>query len=616
MQFTEVTLPDGVEEITGSRHTQILGDTTAKGRYWYRMDDIKLARPFIVIDKSNGSVRSDALASKQDVANWFNNIMPSYLDEPVATNVTTPSSDTDAPAPLTEVVLSPSDIAAFTAPPSVTDLAEYDETRKKIHDIGEQLATILGMERSTAKVPTFPADLVGKLVELQIRKADVEYLTGVFEENVDIDQIRSKVRSMVVTDSSQAEIMRECHELRLLLREYRLNFVKLVDTSKDVHHRRWQVHTGYKKIVVDLLKEEEAFLEYNEKFAKREKEAKLEAIREERKQVLLDLGCEKLPELDLATLKDNAWEAILNAEKAAAELREATKKQEEEQRILREQKMQRANDRINALSRIGLNFNGVEYAFGSTVRVPKYVVEDSDNDTFEVTVKDVTEKVSLEKVMQEQTQERVKRLNEIGIVWNGSLYSYAGHLETINITEADIIGLNGIFDMKLAEWQLAISRDKDAKESSDRRKERIASLVALGFVEKTDDNGTASNQTYFDQEGVDVVPYSTIMLGSAEWATRLAEISAAVTAMREAAAKVARENAEREASARALRLASDREQFVHLASNLEATANGFSETYSFQDDASKALFAQAEQKLRDLVVFVRAESERLSTSAV
>lgn len=182
-------------------------------------------------------------------------------------------------------------------------------------------------------------------------------LKGSFDDFIYIAQEwESKAKEIHVTDSSQKDLMKMAKEGRLLLRQKRLDIENLRKTIKEQPLRECQAIDSVAKAFKDLITPIEDYLKEQEEFEKRENEAKLNQLINERGEALKQYGVD-VQYLDLGNMPEPMFEMLLSSSKITHEQKIKEEKQAEERSlaqqesvriIIEQQRLE--NERLNKLA--------------------------------------------------------------------------------------------------------------------------------------------------------------------------------------------------------------------------------------------------------------------------
>jgi hypothetical protein len=174
-----------------------------------------------------------------------------------------------------------------------------------------------------------------------IEKAKYDYIKEKFEGFTSIAQEwHEKANAIIVTESTQKELMLEAKEGRLLLKTKRIEIEKLRKSLKEQSLNEGRMIDSVAKYLTSLIEPAEKHLEQQEKFIEIQEQNQRIKLKEERTSLLqpyIDVIDPSSIQLDLIT--DEAFTTILNGVKFAQENKkaEALRIEEEHKEIVRKQ---------------------------------------------------------------------------------------------------------------------------------------------------------------------------------------------------------------------------------------------------------------------------------------
>ena len=178
-----------------------------------------------------------------------------------------------------------------------------------------------------------------------------------FQDYIDIaDEWDRKAKEIKVTDSSQTELMKIAREGRLILRSKRTDIEKVRKEIKEQPLRECQAIDTVAKALKELIEPTEKYLLFQEEFAKREEEARINALVQERSALLSKYEAE-FQHMDLGNMAQQMFDMVLEGAKTQfakkqQELREAEEKRlaEAEAERIRQEEMKAENERLRKLA--------------------------------------------------------------------------------------------------------------------------------------------------------------------------------------------------------------------------------------------------------------------------
>jgi len=174
-----------------------------------------------------------------------------------------------------------------------------------------------------------------------IEKAKYDYIKEKFEGFTSIAQEwHEKANAIIVTESTQKELMLEAKEGRLLLKTKRIEIEKLRKSLKEQSLNEGRMIDSVAKYLTSLIEPAEKHLEQQEKFIEIQEQNQRIKLKEERTSLLqpyIDVIDPSSIQLDLIT--DEAFTTILNGVKFAQHNKkaEALRIEEEHKEIVRKQ---------------------------------------------------------------------------------------------------------------------------------------------------------------------------------------------------------------------------------------------------------------------------------------
>lgn len=141
-----------------------------------------------------------------------------------------------------------------------------------------------------------------------------------------------KAKEIVVTDSTQVELMKLAKQGRLILREKRNDIERIRKEIKEQPLRECQAIDSVAKALKELITPTEEYLKEQEEFAKREEEARLNKLISERKEALEQYEVDT-QYLDLGGMPQPMFEMLLKSSKFDYEQKILAREQEEKKRL-------------------------------------------------------------------------------------------------------------------------------------------------------------------------------------------------------------------------------------------------------------------------------------------
>lgn len=158
-----------------------------------------------------------------------------------------------------------------------------------------------------------------------------------------------KAKTIIVTDESQVQLMKDARQARLMLKEIRVNADKVRKTLKEDSLRYGRAVQGVYNVIEYLIVPIEQHLEKQEKFVEIKEAEKLARLKIEREDKLRPY-VEYVPYgVDLAKMSDEDYNKLFNGAKLQFEAAIEAKERAEKERIERENAIRLHNDRKNVL---------------------------------------------------------------------------------------------------------------------------------------------------------------------------------------------------------------------------------------------------------------------------
>lgn len=182
-------------------------------------------------------------------------------------------------------------------------------------------------------------------------------LRSQFQDFIEVaNNWNAKAKEIVVTDSSQVELMKLAKEGRLILRSKRTDIEKVRKEIKEQPLRECQAIDKVAKALTELITPTEEYLKEQEEFAKREEEARLQALISERRQALEQYGVD-CQYLDLGGMPQPMFEMMVKSSKFDYEEKIRLQKEAEEKRLaeleaerIRLEEQRKENERLRKLA--------------------------------------------------------------------------------------------------------------------------------------------------------------------------------------------------------------------------------------------------------------------------
>jgi len=182
-------------------------------------------------------------------------------------------------------------------------------------------------------------------------------LTSQFQDFIEVANTwNAKAKEIVVTDSSQVDLMKVAKEGRLILRSKRADIERVRKDIKEQPLRECQAIDAVAKALKELITPTEEYLKEQEEFGKREEEARLNALTSERKQALEHYGVD-CQYLDLGGMPQAMFEMMVKSSKFDYEQKIIQREAEEKKRIeeleaerIRLEEQLKENERLRKLA--------------------------------------------------------------------------------------------------------------------------------------------------------------------------------------------------------------------------------------------------------------------------
>jgi len=302
--------------------------------------------------------------------------------------------------------------------------------------------------------------------------------SGFFEE---ASKWEKEAMAIQITDESQVEEMSKAREIRLALKDIRVNADKVRVGLKEGIIRQGKAIDGVANVIKALIVPLEEHLEKQEKFienAIKEKEEKKLADRTER---LLQY-VEDISFYNLKDMSDNAFEVLLSNSKMIFDKKKEDEKIAEEKRIEQQKKIDLFNARKIMIAPYSFFFDAVEEKltedmsdaqFKSYLTKLSHVKKEYDDDQ---------EKIRIENEKMSQT---LKRIEELRSYKYSKIDFNQDEISKMNTSEFDKLRYSIIeSDRKESERIKKEENDKIAKETQEKKekeekeeKERQAKLA-------------------------------------------------------------------------------------------------------------------------------------------
>jgi hypothetical protein len=182
-------------------------------------------------------------------------------------------------------------------------------------------------------------------------------LTSQFQDFIEVANTwNAKAKEIVVTDSSQVDLMKLAKEGRLILRSKRTDIERVRKDIKEQPLRECQAIDAVAKALKELITPTEEYLKEQEEFGKREEEARLNALISERKQALEQYGVD-CQYLDLGGMPQAMFEMMVKSSKFDYEQKIIQREAEEKKRIaeleaerIRLEEQRKENERLRKVA--------------------------------------------------------------------------------------------------------------------------------------------------------------------------------------------------------------------------------------------------------------------------
>jgi len=246
-----------------------------------------------------------------------------------------------------------------------------------------------------------------KLVETtQLEKPKAQVVMEQFNQFFDqVSEYEAKARSIEITDISQIKEMKEARDIRLNLKDIRVNAEKVKKQLKENILVEGRFIDGCYNLIAGTVKPIEDSLLEKEKFVERLEQERLEKIRAERFNQLAVVDVDG-SFYDLVNMNDQAFNQLLQNSGMAYEARKEAEKQAEEQRI--------ANEKAEAEERARLKADNdrLQKEAEEKDRIIKLEREKIEKENAERLAKEEAERKAIEAERQKLEAERLRIQNE------------------------------------------------------------------------------------------------------------------------------------------------------------------------------------------------------------
>lgn len=182
-------------------------------------------------------------------------------------------------------------------------------------------------------------------------------LKSQFQDFIEVaNKWNAKAKEIVVTDSSQVDLMKLAKEGRLILRSKRTDIEKVRKDIKEQPLRECQAIDAVAKALKELIVPTEDYLREQEEFAEREEKARLEALISERKQALEQYGVD-CQYLDLRGMPQPMFEMMVKSSKFDYEEKIRLENEAEQKRLadleaerIKLEEQRKENERLRKLA--------------------------------------------------------------------------------------------------------------------------------------------------------------------------------------------------------------------------------------------------------------------------
>jgi hypothetical protein len=272
----------------------------------------------------------------------------------------------------------------------------------------------------------------------EVKKEITDNLQKFFDK---CNEWEATIKNLVIKDPSEVGKMKMAREGRLALREYRLEARDIVaerreklKTEMSAFMLQDKLYMHSWKIIEESYKYMEGLLLEKEKFAERWHLEQREKLRNKRMTEVLSVDPEYQSVMDLATMDDEVYEALLSGLRQKALL-----KKQEEERLKKEfeakQKLLLRNDkRREHLFDKGFTWDGTDFVISNTVGRVTFPGEDVINledKPFKTKVEQALAKAAELEQKEEQAakeaaeqQRRKEKMFELGLKWDGEAFTF------------------------------------------------------------------------------------------------------------------------------------------------------------------------------------------------
>jgi hypothetical protein len=181
--------------------------------------------------------------------------------------------------------------------------------------------------------------------QAQLDKTKSDYILEKFGDYFSIAaHWEAKAKTLLVTDESQTDLMKEARQGRLELKVRRVELEKSRKELKEQSVREGKAIDGIANVLKALIVPIEEYLEKQENFITIKKEAEKQILADERKKILSPYCDCSL--FNLGEMSEGQFQQLLSGQKAAYELQKENEKKAELERIEAERKRAEEQERI------------------------------------------------------------------------------------------------------------------------------------------------------------------------------------------------------------------------------------------------------------------------------
>lgn len=328
-------------------------------------------------------------------------------------------------------------------------------------------------------------------IEGNRRMEFIEAFSGFYHQ---AKEWNDKAKSLVITDVSQVEEMKQARVARIALRNIRTSVEKKRKELKEESLKTGKAIDNLANFLKELIEPTETYLEEQERFIERKEAEEKESIKKKREELLAPFEVNNTF-FDLANMTEDLFQQLLSDSETLYKAKKEKVEKEEKERLMAEQRQKR----VSQLYSLGFTFENGEFHNESAGLTIDEKELEKEEDVWNDVIKVSTEEIASEKKAREEAaqialenerkkaaerERRINKMSSLGLSYYGSTQTYSfGNVVHVSANEVLDEMHEESFEEFIFHAQQAIAEDKRLNEEKKQRLYlRKKELFSLGLA--------------------------------------------------------------------------------------------------------------------------------------